>query len=898
MYNFTLTSVPSASLALPSLESRLGGVSANEVNILFIRNEVDYGTYRYRAHNIVKSLNALGIWHAEVFLVDELEFLLAQTNLLDRVCAVVFVRTQWSISCDHFLCALKLRNIPCAYDIDDLIYHDKYVGDIFSAVGAQSQHDFNYWSGYVHTCARVMEHCASAICTNDYLADKIRGDTGKPVSVIQNYMNEPQLLVSEEIYRRRRECGSTGNFVVGYFPGSGSHDKDFALIAEAVYGLMKRHNDVALKIVGFLNLPVMFNEFEKDGRVIKKPLVDYVALQDEIGEVDVNLVPLVDSEFANSKSELKFFEAAACGVVSCVSPVSVYRKCMINGESGFLCAGVDDWNATLEDLYRRRTSLSDIGAKARSVALRQFSARSKVVKERISSVFSNICPIADLILKRANESNVPKISIPDYLSLSWGTLRRIHAKCDKSAPRRVNVLYADLLNSALFGGMATSLHFVLRLCERMGYDLRVVTLCSPSEAGVVDRFVGLYGLKMPERVDYYFRDAARQDDYPPLVYNPEDVFVATLWITGYSLMSSEISARKILLVQDIETYFYCYGDEHLKCASVFQSEQFLPIVNTRLLRDYYAAEGFENIARNGIVFEPAFPLSLYRADGNSFRQKMKRRLFVYARKNTRNVHSYTLHILNEAVRRGVISPDRWEICMAGDASMPAFADIGGIHVYNLGALSWKEYSQLTSTVDLALSLMYTPHPSYPPLDCAASGAVVLTNCYKNKTMDVLGARYSENILAAPLRDEPMLEMFRRAVELVENSALRRSNYEASALLRSWDDSFAPVFHRLRQLGFMFKQEYAGRGEVVVDSQGGCVNKVEHCPSGAHLSVRYLLKQLIPYGLMCMWIRRRYKEEIDKPLMFYPGMLKMFRRLVKFSLPYGVVQFFRAGGRAC
>ena len=53
-------------------------------------------------------------------------------------------------------------------------------------------------------------------------------------------------------------------------------------------------------------------------------------------------------------------------------------------------------------------------------------------------------------------------------------------------------------------------------------------------------------------------------------------------------------------------------------------------------------------------------------------------------------------------------------------------------------------------------------------------------------------------------------------------------------------------------------------------------------------IRGFLKQFVPYGLMCVWLRKRYGIIRDRPLLFYSGIAKRLRRLVKFGLPYGLV----------
>ena len=54
--------------------------------------------------------------------------------------------------------------------------------------------------------------------------------------------------------------------------------------------------------------------------------------------------------------------------------------------------------------------------------------------------------------------------------------------------------------------------------------------------------------------------------------------------------------------------------------------------------------------------------------------------------------------------------------------------------------------------DILLSLMLSPHPSYPPLEMAASGGLVVTTSYEGKSARQL-ASLSANIVAT----EPTLE---------------------------------------------------------------------------------------------------------------------------------------------
>lgn len=57
-------------------------------------------------------------------------------------------------------------------------------------------------------------------------------------------------------------------------------------------------------------------------------------------------------------------------------------------------------------------------------------------------------------------------------------------------------------------------------------------------------------------------------------------------------------------------------------------------------------------------------------------------------------------------------------------------------------------------------------------------------------------------------------------------------------------------------------------------------------------VRGCIKLFVPYGLMVIWLRKRYGRKIDEPLLFYRGFLKRIKRIVKFMLPYGIAMRLR------
>ena len=89
-------------------------------------------------------------------------------------------------------------------------------------------------------------------------------------------------------------------------------------------------------------------EAEYEGRYV--PFEEYwEALQ----TADVNLLPLVATDFNRKKSDLKFIESAACGAVSLASP-TIYEESIIDGLTGYICRKPEDFAKRIEELAEDR----------------------------------------------------------------------------------------------------------------------------------------------------------------------------------------------------------------------------------------------------------------------------------------------------------------------------------------------------------------------------------------------------------------------------------------------------------------------------------------------------------------------------------------------------------------
>lgn len=101
-----------------------------------------------------------------------------------------------------------------------------------------------------------------------------------------------------------------------------------------------------------------------------------------------------------------------------------------------------------------------------------------------------------------------------------------------------------------------------------------------------------------------------------------------------------------------------------------------------------------------------------------------------------------LQSITHIFRNKILDDNEWEIFFASE-EMSEIQITNNLIAKNKGKMTINEYADFAKSVNLAISIMNAPHPSYPPLEMAASGAVVITTEYENKkNLDM----YSENII--------------------------------------------------------------------------------------------------------------------------------------------------------
>jgi hypothetical protein len=391
------------------------------------------------------------------------------------------------------------------------------------------------------------------------------------------------------------------------------------------------------------------------------------------------------------------------------------------------------------------------------------------------------------IVNRALSTN--RVTCDDLLESRYPWLRPLQVYAAPTPRRRVNIITDSVSAGSLFGGVGTAIVFAALVAEHLGATLRVITRTEKPDRGRVHEVLKRNAVQWSENIDFAFADVYKHRSQVDA--GADELFITTSWWTTWSTKASVDERSIIYLLQEDERTFYPFGDEHLRCSELLASTAIRFVVNSRLLFEHFVNDGLDNIARRGVWFEPAFPARIPRSKPRSADGRLK--LFFYARpNNARNLFYLGIEVLDEAIRHGILDLNKWEVHFVGK-DVPPIVFSNGYSPHRAENLTWGAYFELIATMDVGFCLMYSPHPSYPPLDLAAAGALVVTNRYGRKE-DL--SRYSSAITCSELAKDDLVTALAKALDQAGSSAAHEKR--GDRLLTDWRIAFQPVLSHLFQ----------------------------------------------------------------------------------------------------
>ena len=358
-----------------SLPERIGMLKDGTTRVAYLAPKPEYGTFRYRCFNPVDAINRHSQkLSASYFFYSDLKTL---DNLADYVDVLVLSRCPHDAPLDRLYRRFRNQGKRILFDIDDLVFDTRYATLVASNLGyLLEEEELNRWTAFISNIGSALQASDGVLTTNAYLAERISKTTSLPIFVVPNTFNDAQKEASNKALASAKPQGQ--GLHLGYFSGSQSHSLDFAVVARQLATFLDESIHSRLTIVGHLEVPAEFARFGE--RITTRPFMDFLSMQSVLRGIDLNIVPLQDSPFTWSKSELKYFESALVETPTLASTTPVFDSAINHGVTGYL-AESRQW---LDTLHRIESGgpdvLQAVGEKARTSVFAHYSPEALAEK--------------------------------------------------------------------------------------------------------------------------------------------------------------------------------------------------------------------------------------------------------------------------------------------------------------------------------------------------------------------------------------------------------------------------------------------------------------------------------------------------------------------------------------
>lgn len=263
---------------------------------------------------------------------------------------------------------IKKQGKQIIYETDDLVFDPEYIK--YMAYFDQMESQERGW--YLNGIGReflVNSYVKTVVVSTDVLKKAVvKKYPDKTVFVSHNKLSNHQVRLSENVLNNQKQHRpDDGKIRIGYFSGSHSHDRDFAVISDALSQILKNNKQAILMIVGPLSIGKSLDAFQSQiERFDFVPLDRYFEI---MIKADINIAPLeIDNSFCQAKSALKFFESGLLRIPTIATATAPYQSAITHGQNGFLACEDNDWSKYLTRLISDKGLRRKIGENAYEAA--------------------------------------------------------------------------------------------------------------------------------------------------------------------------------------------------------------------------------------------------------------------------------------------------------------------------------------------------------------------------------------------------------------------------------------------------------------------------------------------------------------------------------------------------
>lgn len=333
----------------------------------------------------------------------------------------------------------------------------------------------------------------------------------------------------------------------------------------------------------------------------------------------------------------------------------------------------------------------------------------------------------------------------DYTSVS--EIKNYNLLKSDNKKVRINLMITSLRKSDVYAGIKSALDFFLNF-SRYDVDLRILVMGQEVRE---DQLYSVPSFRITSNTEDYEGYSIVDITKPSSTFTirENDYFLGTMWYTIYNANNFLEEQKRLFgkrqsllyLIQDYEPGFFAWSSQYLLAESTYNIENQIVVFNSKYLKEYFDSHHYN--FRKSYYFDPILNDRL--SDILLSTTKLPERhnqIIIYGRPS-KNRNAFEL-ICMGLRRWAQIDPTykKWQVFSAGE-------DIGDVKllddfvIKSLGKMTIDEYADIMLKSKVGISLMASPHPSYPPLEMATFGMKVITNSFETKNI----GDFSDNILS-------------------------------------------------------------------------------------------------------------------------------------------------------
>ena len=360
--------------------------------VVFVGSRGLFQCYYYRVQQKLEQAEQLNL---SIDYLDLTE--LNQRNwqrMLMNVAVLYVCRIPATINEIKLMCYAKGLGITIVYDIDDLIFDasafpaelETYAGTIDERTHLHLTMD----NPFFLSALKLADVC---VASTQSLAMEIRKQIKEsvPIKIHPNVLSY-ELYAAAQIYKPAALKTPQVPVTVIYGSATKAHKQSFYdVFFPAMLEVMAQNSKVQLVLIGYFD-----NLFDGVAKKISQrisvlaPTSDFMGYINLVKTADINIAILEQSRLTDTKSEIKWLEAAAFGIPSVVTPTQAYRDVLTDGENVLFASTQEDWEKQLLSLLQDADLRKSMGLAAKKLAFEKFSPQvgESVLKETVSPFLS------------------------------------------------------------------------------------------------------------------------------------------------------------------------------------------------------------------------------------------------------------------------------------------------------------------------------------------------------------------------------------------------------------------------------------------------------------------------------------------------------------------------------